>query len=162
MSRFCRKVVEYMYDYRLNQFISSFHEIRRRYRTLDPETFFREWFDRFIIRRLILYFAPSAIISSFEEVKTKKARLYETYVKTYWSAVRKHPASVEEAIRFFGLSDLSEESLRSRYRDMVKRFHPDRAGMSEETHRTMVKINHYYQILRRYISERNLQASEVR
>jgi hypothetical protein len=161
MSYFCRKVVEYMYDSRLNQFITSFQEIYSRYKYLDPETFFREWFDRFIIRELVFYFSPSALIRSFEEVKTKRARLYETYVKTYWSACRKYPAKVEEAVRFFGLKELSEEELKSRYRKLVKRFHPDRAGKSQETHRNMVKINYYYQLLRRFLRDRRLQTAEI-
>ncbi len=153
MRRFCRKVVEYMYDVRLNQFFSSFPDIYRRYSSMSPEDFFREWFDRFIIKELVFFFSPSAIISSFEEVKGKRRVLYETYVKTYWSAFRRYPARVEEAMRFFGLERLTEEELRSRYREMVKRFHPDKVGKTEEAHRRMVKVNYYYQVLRRFLCE---------
>ncbi|MDQ7082280.1 MAG: DnaJ domain-containing protein [Aquificota bacterium] len=146
MSSFCRKVVEYMYDIKLNQFLSSFREIHRRYGDLDADSFFREWFDRSIIRELIFYFSPSAIIRSFEEVKTKREKLYKTYVRIYWSASRRYPAKVEEALRFFGLREISEEALKSRYREMVRKYHPDRAGKNGETHRRMVKINYYYQV----------------
>lgn len=150
-----------MYDSRLNQFISSFHEIQKRYGYLDADTFFREWFDRSIIRELVLYFSPSAIIRSFEEVKHKRENLYRTYVRIYWSVSKKRPAGVEEAIKFFGLKKITEEELKSRYREMVKRYHPDRAGKGAENHRKMVRINYYYQILRRYIRDRCLQTSEV-
>lgn len=162
MSAFCRKVVEYMYDMRFNQFISSFHDIYRRYSFLSAEDFFREWFDRSIIRELVFYFSPSALIRSFEEVRHRRSKIYEAYVKTYWSACRRYPAKVEEAIRFFGLKELSEEAIKTRYRHLVRRYHPDRVGKTEEAHREMVRINYYYQVLRRFIGDRRPQVAEVR
>ncbi len=157
MSSFCRKVVEYMYQTRLDEFISSFYELYERYNHMNEEDFLREWFDRTIIRNLVFYFPPSAIITSFEELKSTKRSLLKTYVKTYWDFCRnprKHPIRIEEAMKFFGLEEISEEKLKEAYRNMVKRYHPDRIGKSRYSHMMMVKINYYYQILRRYLSDR--------
>ncbi len=156
MSSFCRKVIEYMYENRLNQFISSFYELYREYSHLGEEEFLREWFDRSIIRDLVFYFPPSTIISSFEEIRNSKRHLFRTYVKTYWDFCRnpkKHPVKIGEALRFFGLREFSEEEIKARYRELVRSYHPDRVGRSREAHMMMVKINYYYQILRRYLSD---------
>jgi len=164
MSSFCRRVLEYMYEKRLDEFISSFYELYRLYNHMDEESFLREWFDRRIIRRLVRHFPPSIVASSFEELRSTKRNLFRTYVKTYWNFCknpRKHPVRVEEAMRFFNLDELSEDRVKSSYRTMVKRFHPDRMGRTREAHRMMVKINYYYQILRRYISDRREEALSV-
>lgn len=164
MSSFCRRVVEYMYERKLDEFISSFYELYSLYNHLDEETFLREWFDRRIIRKLVSHFPPSVIVSSFEELRNTKRNLLRTYVRTYWDFCknpRKHPVRVEEAVRFFNLDEISEDRLKSSYREMVKRFHPDRIGRSEEAHRMMIKINYYYQILRRYLSDRRKEALSV-
>lgn len=161
MSAFCRKVVEFMYENRLNQFISSFYELYERYSHLGEEGFMREWFYRSIIRDLVFYFPPSTIINSFEEIKTTKGHLLRTYVKTYWNYCknpRKHPVRVEEALKFFGMNEVSEEELKKKYRKMVRDHHPDRVGRSKSAHMNMVKINYYYQILRRYLSDREREA----
>jgi len=165
MSSFCRKVIEYMYENRLNQFISSFYELFKEYSHLEEEEFLREWFDRAIIRDLVFYFPPSTIISSFEEVRNSKRHLFKTYVKTYWDFCRnprKHPVRISEALKFFGLEELDEEEVRKRYRELVRLYHPDRAGKTREAHRMMVKINYYYQILRRYMSDGLKGALQVR
>ncbi|RLJ71132.1 DnaJ-like protein [Hydrogenivirga caldilitoris] len=164
MSFFCKKVIEYMYENRLNQFISSFYELYQSYKDLGEERFLREWFHRSIIRSLLLYFPPSTLIDSFGEFESSKGHLLKTYVKTYWSFCRnpkKHPVRIEEAIEFFGLKNLTESELKSCYRKLVRRYHPDRIGKSREAHMTMVKINYYYQILRRYLSDRRNQALPV-
>ena len=161
MSAFCKKVVEYMYENRLNEFLSSFYELYMQYKHLGEENFFREWFDRSIIRQLVSYFPPSVLVPSFQEVKNTKGRLLRTYVKTYWEFCknpRKYPVRIEEALKFFGLEELSEEALRKRYRELVRQFHPDRAGKRKETHMMMVKVNYYYQVLRRYLSDRSYEA----
>jgi len=165
MSAFCRKVIEYMFENRLNQFISSFYEIYERYRHMEEEDFFKEWFQRSIIRSLIYFFPPSILVVSLEEFDRSKGHLLRTYVRTYWSFCknpRKHPVRIEEAMRFFGLSELSEELLKERYRLLVKRFHPDVAGNSRENHKKMVKINYYYQILRRFLSDKADRAVQTR
>ncbi len=165
MSAFCRKVIEYMFENRLNQFISSFYELYQRYSHLEEEDFFREWFRRSIIRDLIYYFPPSTLINSFQEFESSKGHLLRTYIKTYWSFCknpRKHPVRIEEAMKFFELEELDEESLKASYRKLVRRFHPDRAGRSKENHLQMVKINYYYQILRRYLSDNNNKALQTR
>ncbi len=165
MDSFCRRVVEFMYEDRLNQFISSFYELYLRYNHLGEEGFLREWFNRPIIKNLIFYFPPSAIITSFEELRHKKEHLVRTYVRTYWSFCRnprKYPVKIEEAMNFFGLEDLDEEKLKSAYRKMVRENHPDRVGKSRESHMRMVKINYYYQVLRRYLSDRCEEALQVR
>jgi len=59
MDSFCRRVVEFMYEDRLNQFISSFYELYVRYNHLGEEGFLREWFNKSIIRSLVFYFPPS-------------------------------------------------------------------------------------------------------
>ena len=165
MSTFCRKVMEYMYENRLNQFISSFYELYQRYSHLGEEDFLREWFHRSIIRDLIYYFPPSTIIDSFEEYESSRGHLLRTYVKTYWSFCRnpkKHPVKIEEAMRFFGLEELDEKKLKVSYRRMVRRHHPDRVGKSKEAHMNMVKINYYYQILRRYLSDGRPETVQVK
>ncbi len=165
MNSFCKKVIEYMYEDRLNQFISSFYELYRKYSHLDEEEFLREWFDRSIIKDLIAFFPPSAIISSFEELKISKRHLFKTYIKTYWDFCRnpkKYSIKIEEALQFFGLEEFSEEEIKTRYRIMVRNFHPDRIGKSKEAHMMMVKINYYYQILRRYMSDGFKSAVQVR
>ncbi len=105
MSSFCRKVIEYMYENRLNQFISSFYELYREYGYLGEERFLREWFDKSIIRAFVFYFPPSTLISSFEELLGTRRHLLRTYVKTYWDFCRnprKHPVRIEEALRYLG------------------------------------------------------------
>jgi len=72
MDSFCRKVVEYMYETKLVQFISSFYEL---YLKLGEEGF-------------IFYFPPSAVITSLGELKRSKEHLIRTYVRTYWSFCR--------------------------------------------------------------------------
>lgn len=154
---FYRKVVEHMYDIRLNQFISSFYELYRDYGHLGEERFLAEWFDKPIIRRLMPYFPPSVIISSLTELRVRKGHLFKTYVKTYWRFCknpRVYPARVKEALNFFGLKELEEKALKSRYRELVRKSHPDRVGKTKESHMNMVKINYYYQVLRRYLSDR--------
>jgi len=52
-------------------------------------------------------------------------------VKTYWDFCRnprKHPVRISEALKFFGLEELDEEEVRKRYRELVRLYHPDRAG----------------------------------
>ncbi|EDP75228.1 J domain-containing protein [Hydrogenivirga sp. 128-5-R1-1] len=164
MSSFCRKVIEYMYENRLNQFISSFYELYQKYRDLGEEDFLREWFHRSIIRDLVYYFPPSTLITSFEEFQSSRGHLLRTYVKTYWGFCqnpKKHPVKIEEAMEFFGLKELTENKLKVRYRRLVREHHPDRVGKSREAHTMMVKINYYYQILRRYLSDRRNQALQV-
>ena len=65
-------------------------------------------------------------------------------------------------MNFFGLEELDEEKLKSAYRKMVRENHPDRVGKSRESHMRMVKINYYYQVLRRYLSDRCEEALQVR
>ncbi len=164
MSSFCRKVVEFMCEDRLNRFISSFYELYKEYNHMGEEAFLREWFYRSIIRELIGYFPPSVLMDSFEEIKGSKGHLLRTYVKTYWEFCknpRRHPVRVEEAMKFFGIEELTEKELQLRYRRLVKRYHPDRIGKSPEAHRMMVKINYYYQILRRYLSDRREEAVHI-
>jgi len=165
MDSFCRRVVEFMYEDRLNQFISSFYELYVRYNHLGEEGFLREWFNKSIIRSLVFYFPPSLIITSFEELRRAKEHLVRTYVRTYWSFCknpRKYPVKIEEAMKFFGLEELSEEELKAAYRRLVKENHPDRVGRSKEAHMNMVKINYYYQVLRRYLSDRCEGALQTR
>ncbi len=157
MGSFCRKVLEYMYDNRLDQFVSSFYELYQKYSHLDEEDFLKEWFDKSIIKDLVFYFSPSDIINSFEELKGSKRRLLKTYIKTYWDFCKnpkKYPVRIEEALKFFNLDELSEEKLKASYRRLVRMYHPDRIGKTREAHMIMVKINYYYQILRRYLSDR--------
>ena len=164
MDSFCRRVVEYMYESRLNQFISSFYELYDRYNHLGEEGFLREWFNRSIIKDLVFYFPPSMIITSFEELRHSKEHLIRTYVRTYWSFCRnprRYPVKIEEAMKFFGLEDLDEEKLKASYRRLVKENHPDKVGRSKEAHLMMVKINYYYQVLRRYLSDRCDKALQV-
>ncbi len=165
MDSFCRKVIEYMYENKLNQFISSFYELYTKYNHLGEERFLREWFNRSIIRDLIFYFPPSTIITSFEELRHTKEHLVRTYVRTYWSFCKnpkKYPVRIEEAMEFFGLEELDEGKLKVRYRKLVRENHPDRIGRSKEAHMKMVKINYYYQVLRRYLSDRRNEALQVR
>lgn len=165
MSSFCKKVIEYMYENRLNQFISSFYELYQKYSHLGEEGFLREWFHRSIIRDLVYYFPPSAIVTSFEEFRSSRGHLLSVYVKTYWSFCKnpkKHPVKIEEAMKFFGLEELNEKKLKVHYRRLVRQHHPDRVGRSRSAHMTMVKINYYYQILRRYLSDRRDEAVQVR
>lgn len=165
MDSFCRKVVEYMYETKLVQFISSFYELYLKYNHLGEEGFLREWFSRSIIKDLIFYFPPSAVINSLGELKRSKEHLIRTYVRTYWSFCRnpkRYPVRIEEAMRFFGLEELDERSLKERYRALVRENHPDRVGRSKEAHLRMVKINYYYQILRRYLSDGREEALSVR
>ena len=165
MSLFCRRVVEYMYEKRLDEFISSFYELYRLYSHMDEESFLRYWFDKRIIKNLVSHFPPSLIISSFEEFRNTKRNLLKTYVKTYWDFCRnpkKYPVRVEEAMEFFGLEEPSEKELKASYRRMVKKFHPDRVGKTKDSHKMMVKINYYYQILRRYLGDRREEALSIR
>ncbi len=152
-----------MYENKMNQFLSSFSDIYKLYSHLDEERFFREWFERDIIRGLICYFSPSAIVSSYEEVRNEKAHLFKTYVRIYWKFCRDpsvYPVRVKEAMEFFGLDALDEALLIRRYREMVRKYHPDRAGKGAE--RMMAKINYHYQVLRRYISDRDQRAIKAR
>ena len=157
MSAFCKKAMEYMYNTKLDQFVSSFHELYSKYNHLDSEDFVREWFDRSVIRCMIDFFPLSHLIKSYEEIGKLKRKLFSTYVKTYWDFCKnpkKHPARIEEAIRFFNLQKLEEKELKKKYRELAKQFHPDISGKTKSTHVTMVKINYYYQILRRYLVDR--------
>ncbi len=163
MHRFCKKVIEHMYETRMEKFLSSFHDLYRAYGHLDEDVFFREWFERQVIRDLVYYFSPSAIVSSYEEFRRERMNLLKTYVRIYWRFCKNpasHPARIGESLRFFGLEELDEESLVKRYRELVRRYHPDRAG--KDSNKMMAKINYHYQILRRYISDRCNKDSEVR
>jgi len=163
MQRFCKKVIEYMYENRMNQFLSSYHDLYRIYSHLDEDMFFREWFERHIIRDLVYYFSPSAIVSSYEEFRRERIGILKTYVRLYWRSFNgeeKHPVRVRDSIRFFGLKRLDTRELIRRYREMVKKYHPDRAG--KEGNLVMARINYHYQVLRRYLSDRGCEDSEVR
>jgi hypothetical protein len=148
--------MEFMYESKLNQFLSSFHEIYRAYKHMDSESFFQEWFDRNIIRDLVYYFPPSAIVSSYEDLKKHRLNLLKTYIRVYWrygSSKQRYPAKVEEALRFFGLKELDKEQIIKRYMSMVKKFHPDSCSVGKNTHIKMAQINYYYQVLRRYLDD---------
>ncbi len=163
MHRFCKKVIEYMYENKMNQFLSSFGDIYRVYSHMDEDRFFKEWFEREIIRGLIYYFSPSAILSSYEEFRSERVPLFKTYVRIYWRFCRNpdsYPARVRDAMKFFGLEELEEGLLVRKYREMVRKYHPDRAGKSSE--RMMARINYHYQVLRRYLSERHKAPAEAR
>ena len=154
MQRFCKRVIEYMYENRMNQFLSSYDTIFRAYSHLDEEMFFREWFERSVIRDLVYYFSPSAIVSSYEEFRKERLELLKAYVRIYWRSFREkggYPVKIQDSIDFFGLERLDRDELIKRYREMVKKFHPDRAG--KEGNLMMAKINYHYQILRRYLSD---------
>ncbi len=152
-----------MYENKMNQFLSSFHDLYRTYSHLDEELFFREWFERSIIRDLVYYFSPSAIVSSYEEFRRERIGLLKTYVKLYWRSCKNpagYPVRVRDSLEFFGLEDLDEEELLKRYREMVKKHHPDRAG--KDGTKIMAKINYHYQVLRRYLSDGRCKTSEGR
>ncbi len=154
MKSFCKKVIEHMYDTRLEDFISSFYELYGRYKHLNEDDFFREWFDRFVVRSLMKYFSPVIISENLEEVRHIKRKAYVTYVRTYWSLCsypRRYPGRVEEAKRFFNIEELNMKTLKRAYRNMVRENHPDRVGRSKKSHLNMVKINYYYQILKGYL-----------
>lgn len=154
MSTFCKKVIEHMYDSRLEDFISSFYELYNKYKHLDEDAFFKEWFDRFVVRNLMKYFSPIIITENLEDVRLLKRRAYVAYVKTYWSLCsypRRYPSKVEEAKRFFNIKELTPETLKRAYRRLVKEHHPDVVGKDKNSHVNMVKINYYYQILRSYL-----------
>ncbi len=165
MHGFCKKVVEYLYENRLNQFLSSFYELYSKYKHLGEEAFMREWFDKAIIRELLAYFPPSVIIKSFEEVINPKRQVFKTYIKVYWDFCRnpsRHKSKISEALEFFGLKELSEEELKAKYRELVRSNHPDIVGKTKEAHMMMVRINYYYQILRRYLSDRRERTVQIR
>ena len=154
MQRFCKRVIEYMYENRLNQFLSSYDQIYKAYSHLDEDMFFREWFERSVIRDLVYYFSPSAIVSSYEEFRRERLGLLKMYVRLYWRSFREeggYPVRIRDSIEFFGLNNLNKDELMKKYREMVKRFHPDRVGKAGNL--MMAKINYHYQILRRYLSD---------
>ncbi len=154
MNSFCKKVIEHMYDTRLEDFISSFYELYGRYKHLDENDFFREWFDRYVVRSLMKYFSPVVISENLEDVRVNKRRAYVAYVRTYWSLCsypRRYPSKVEEAKRFFNIQDLTLSNLKRAYRKMVRENHPDVVGRDKNSHMMMVKINYYYQILKSYL-----------
>ncbi len=162
MQRFCKRVIEYMYENRMNQFLSSFDTIFKAYSHLDEDRFFREWFERSIIRDLVYYFSPSALVSSYEEFRRERLNLLKAYVRIYWRSFRNghgYPVRLKDSVEFFGLKELSREELTRKYREMVKRFHPDRNG--KEGNLMMAKINYHYHVLRRYLSDRGFEDIQV-
>ncbi len=156
MKGFYIKVLEFMYEKRFNQFQSLFYDLFKNYDHIDEDSFISEWFDRFIIKKLIPYVPPSELHRSYREYTAKRRSLLKTYIRTYWQFCKnpkKYPASIRDAMRYFELNDLNVSELKSKYREKVKAFHPDRAGRKEENHREMVKINYYYQLLRSVLND---------
>jgi len=156
MKGFYIKVLEFMYEKRFNQFQSLFYDLFKNYEYIDEDSFISEWFDRFIIKKLIPYVPVSELHKSYREYSAKKRSLLKTYIRTYWQFCRnprKYPAHISDAIEYFELKDLNAEELKSKYREKVKAFHPDRMGKREENHKEMVKINYYYQLLRSVLND---------
>ncbi len=156
MRGFYIKVLEFMYEKRFNQFQSIFYDLFKNYENIDEDSFINEWFDRFVIKKLIPYVPPSELHRSYREYASKKRSLLKTYIRTYWHFCRdpkKYSASISEAVNYFGLKELNVRELRERYREKVKNFHPDMAGKTQNNHKEMVKINYYYQLLRSVLND---------
>jgi hypothetical protein len=157
---FYDKVVDYVYQNRLSEFQSSFFRLYNEYCYLNEEEFIKEWFDKFIIKTLHKYMSYSKLVECFDSYCCSRKPITKSYVSTYWRFC-KNPKSfsskISSSMGFFGLEELTEESLKKAYRKMMKENHPDKIEDKKQSHENTVLINFHYQVLLSYLN--NLKSS---
>lgn len=154
MSLFMSKMVEFISYKRMELFQGMFLKLFEKYNG-DWDRFVDDWFEKYSYYTLREFFVEDVFKEEFERFYKKRKNTLKAYVKAYWSFClnpNNKPHHVKAAMEFFQLEKLEEKELKKKYREMVKRYHPDIYPDKKVATRKMIEINHYYQILKAYIN----------
>ncbi len=155
MSAFYRLVMDYIYEKRLELFQATFYSLYNQYGVHNrTEDFMRSWFEGYTFRKLIKYFPIEDVLRYYPDYVRRKRRVIRSYVWAYWAFCKnpqRRPHKFRESLEFFGLDRLDPQSLKSRYRQLVKQYHPDTYPDRKEAHKKMLLINYHYQVLMSYL-----------
>lgn len=157
MKTFYLRVFEYIYNHRLELFQSFFYDLYNSFNGKHEE-FFKSWFEKYTLRKLLKYFPIEEIINYYPQYVTRKRNVVMSYIKTYWGFCEKpslYTPKVRESMNFFGIKELTEKEVKRAYRRMVKAYHPDNLKDKTLAHKKMLLINYHYQVLLAYIRRLN-------
>ncbi len=155
MKTFYYSVFDYFYEKRLSLFQSMFYTLYDKYgKNGNTEAFISEWFDSYTLSKLLRYFPLSDLIHYYSIYIKHKRKVIRSYIWTYWAfcqAPQKYTQKIKESMKFFNLEDIDEFQIKRRYRQLVKRYHPDVCKDRELAHKQMLLINYHYQVLTSYV-----------
>lgn len=155
MKTFYYKVFDYIYKKRLELFQALFYDLYKGFGGKQEE-FLKAWFEYYTVRKLLSHFPFEDIFAYYPKFAYERRSLLKSYIRTYWSFCQRpfrYPTKVQESMNFFGLRELSEDSLKRAYRKMVRSYHPDKHPDRSLAHKKMLLINYHYQVLLSYLKE---------
>ncbi len=155
MKGFYVKVFDYIFDKRLDLFQAMFYKLYEDFRG-DEELFLRTWFEGYAKQKLLKYFPLWDLLEYYPEYVVRRKAVLKSYINTYWRFCHnpyRYPTKVKEAMEFFGMEELTLQELKKRYRQMIKKYHPDTHPNKKEAHRYMLLINYHYQVLLGYLNK---------
>ena len=153
MRGFYTKVFDYILDKRFELFQAMFYKLREEFRG-EEDLLLKVWFEDYAKRKILEYFPLWDVLEYYPPYIVKKRRLIRSYINTYWrfcSRPYQYSAKIKEAMEFFQLEELNLYELKRRYRQLIKKYHPDVYPNKKEAHKQMLKINYNYQILLSYL-----------
>ncbi len=154
-SIFLKKIIEFINNKRMDIFQSMFYNLFEKYKG-DLDRFINEWFIEYSYHVLRSYFKEEVFKEEFEIFYKKRSSILKAYIKAYWAYCiepARKPYAVEAAVAFFNLEDLDEQTLKRKYRELVKTFHPDIYPDKKLANEKLKEIHHYYQILKAYLTK---------
>lgn len=151
MKAFYKKVLDYIYDKRLEMFQAMFYSLYDQYgRSNSVDEFLKTWFDRYALKKLVNYFPFEDIADYYYSYVKTKRKIIKSYVTTYWSFYNNpyiRSSKLRESLEFFGMRDLDLKQLKKTYRNLIKKYHPDVYHDRKEAHKKMLLINYHYQVI---------------
>jgi hypothetical protein len=96
------------------------------------------------------------LLEYYPEYLVRKRPVLRSYINTYWRfflSLYRYPARVRESMEFFGIKELNLQELKKRYKQMIKKYHPDIHTDKKSTHKHMLLINYHYQVLLSYLNK---------
>lgn len=152
---FILRVIEFINNKRMDLFQSMFFNLYEKYNG-DVDKFVEDWFRYYSYSLLKNYFKEEFFKEDFEEFYNKKRHVLKSYIKAYWSFCNNpdaRPNHIKIAMDFFELKELTMKDLKRKYREMVKKYHPDVHPDKKEATLKMMEINHHYQILKAFVEK---------
>jgi hypothetical protein len=152
---FILKVIEFISNRRMDLFQSMFFNLYEKYNG-DADKFVDDWFRYYTYSTLKSYFREEVFKEEFEEFFSSKRHVIKSYIKAYWSFCNDpdaRPNHIKFAMDFFGIKELTMKELKRKYREMVKKYHPDINSDKKEATLKMMEVNHHYQILKAFLEK---------
>lgn len=150
-----KKIVEFISHKRMDLFQGMFFKLFEKYDG-DWDKFLDEWFEYHSYRILKEYFREEIFKEDLDRFYSERRDVIRAYIKAYWSFClnpNKRSNNLKNAMEYFNIEELEESELKKRYREMVKKYHPDVNPDKAYANQKMIEINHYFQILKAYISK---------